>query len=369
MLAVFHAPFNAAFLHTVALAYPDAALSFQAFPAHAGIVRDILDEHVPQLSRQIIWRTVPPPSANSSLPRFLEARRFIRESASTSAHVIFTSISRMQLMHLKRFLGNRKNLHVRAVLHGELGRTGQALKESFPMSLFPLERVLLMPHPAALRYIVLTESVLRNVPLHLQQALSQSAAIEHPYHFPPIRPYAPLPLVFGIFGNTGDGRLLEQVARRVKSVDPSIRFRLVGFLSGKTGKEPVERLRPLVEDVTDRPIPRATYVERAHGISHALWLAPPDSFRLRASGTFLDALAYAKPLIYTANAYIDPYYALEPKIGIRCETVDGVADAVLNTVRTHTASTYVESQQAMERLRQRFLPQQQAQALRLGLHW
>jgi hypothetical protein len=124
-----------------------------------------------------------------------------------------------------------------------------------------------------------------------------------------------------------------------------------------------------VEGVTDRPISRTEFIERAKGITHALWLAPPNSSRLRASGTFFDALAYGKPIIYTANAYVDSYYASEPEIGLRCETVEDVPAAILETSRSYSPTEYSRRQAAMERLRHRFSPSAIAATLPSALKW
>lgn len=366
MEGFYHAPFNAALLHTVVLAHPGDTVSFQAFASHIDVVRGILAQHDPALPAQVEWRPVALPSAKGALLRFLETRSMIRSAAATSDCVLFTSISRMQLMHLKRFLRGQPRHQVRAVLHGDLDRVGQVFKERFPNNLFPLERVLLMPHPESLRYLVLSDSILRNIPASVQAGLTQAAAIDHPYHFPDIDPAPPAELCFGNSGNSGDGRLIEQVARSVKALDPAVRFSIVGFLGNA---EAVMRLSPLVENATNIPISRETFIHNAGRISHALWLAPPDTFRLRASGTFFDALAYGKPLLYTANPYIDPYYAAEPGIGVRCATVDDVPAAILQAVRGYSAAGYAQAQQAMLRLRTRFTPAEQARTLPAALDW
>jgi hypothetical protein len=366
MEGLFHAPFNAALLHAVVLAYPDTNISFQAFPEHCLIVRQILEQNSSVAAERIEWRTVPVPHAKSIFARWLESRSSIRKAASSAAHVLFCSISRMQLLHLKNYLAGKTRLQVRAVLHGDLDRIVSKTKDSFPGSLFSLERVLQMPHPPGLRYLLLSESIHQHIPEQFQQALANSSAIDHPYHFPAIQTQEHSSFVFGIFGNTGDGRMLEYVARRVKEIDPSVKFRLIGFLANK---EAVERLRPLVEGVTEKPISRENFIVQAQGITHSLWLASPDGFRLRASGTFFDALAYGKPIVYTANPYIDFYFSLEPGIGYRCESLEEVPQMILNIVRTETPAAYSAAQAAMQRLRNRFTPEQLARTLPEKMAW
>jgi hypothetical protein len=217
-----------------------------------------------------------------------------------------------------------------------------------------------------LRYIVLSQSILENIPERFHHAMGNLGVIDHPYHFLPVRQVPAGPLIFGIFGNTGDGRLLEQVVRAVKAVNPAIRFRLIGFLSDQAA---VERLRPVVEDVGCEPISRESFIARAQSITHSLWLGTPGCFRLRASGTFFDALAYAKPLVYTANAYIDSYYALDPAIGVRCATLDNVPAAILDLAACSSDQSYDAAVQAIQRLRIQFTPEEQAKRLPAALEW
>jgi hypothetical protein len=367
MEALFHAPFNAALLHAVLLAYSEAAVSFRAFPEHARVVREILAEHAPELATRVEWRVVPFTSGGSLVRRWRRGGRAIHEVLGRSpAHerILFCSISRMQLLQLKRAMRNSDQ--VRAVLHGDLDQIERPSRERFPMRLFSLERVLQRPHPAGLRYLLLGDSIRERVPERLRAALANPGVIDHPYHFFPVRAaVAPAP-VFGIFGNSGSGRQLDAVARAVKVGNPAIRFRLVGFVADQAA---VQRLRPFVEDVGDQPIARATFLARAEEITHALWLAPPHSFRLRASGTFFDALASAKPLIYTANPYIDGYLAGAPGIGVRCATLATVPQAILQATADHTEAVYEAQRAAIERLRERFAPAALAGTLPAALAW
>ncbi|HEY2037221.1 MAG TPA: hypothetical protein VGG96_09420, partial [Steroidobacteraceae bacterium] len=173
MEAVFHAPFNAALLHAVLLAYPDAAVSFRAFPEHARGVREILDEQAPGLAARVEWRVVPFAAGGSVVRRWRQCERAIREVLGRSPNpsperrerVLFCSVSRMQLLALKRAM--RRSDQVRAVLHGDLDQLERPPRERFPMRLFALERVLQRPHPAGLRYLLLGDSIRERLPERL----------------------------------------------------------------------------------------------------------------------------------------------------------------------------------------------------------
>jgi hypothetical protein len=360
----FHAPFNAALLHAVVLAYPEIPVSFRSFPSHARVVRGILDQNAPGFSARILWLTEAKPRPHSAIARWLQSRRAIREVLHSGERILYSSISRASLLQLK--FAMRDTDRVRAVLHGDLDQIETPSTKPFPKNLFTLEKVLFRPHPPGLRYLLLSRSIQDNIPPRFREALANSSAIDHPYHFFPTQPLAPFPPVLGIFGNSGDGELLFQVASMVKAINPGVRFRLIGFLSGPAA---VERLRPFIEDVSDQPVSREAFIKRAKNVTHALWLAPPNGFRMRASGTFFDALSYAKPLIFTANSFIDPYFAQEPGIGTRCETIADVVAAILALAANDPGDAYGLSIAAIERLRIRFTPESVAKMLTAALAW
>ncbi len=367
MESVHHAPFNAALLHAVALAYPETPLTFQGFSRHVEIVRATLARHDTGAAGRIAWETFETAGGSGIVARWLHGRTLIRGALRTRERLLFCSISRMQLLLLKQAM--RRGDVARAVLHGDLDQIERPPQERFPASLFSLRRVLLRPSPPGLRLILPGPSIHASLPEEFRAAFSNAGVIDHPYHFPAEEPpawRAGDPLVFGVFGNTGDGRLLEEVAGALQETAANAEIRLVGFLSGA---EAMARLAPLVSDVTAEPIARGIFEERARALTHALWLAAPRGFRLRASGTFFDALAFLKPLVYTANPYIDSYFAEAPEIGLRCERVSDVPEAILTLLRTTTPERYAGMRTAMLRLRERFTPQALALRLPEQLQW
>jgi len=367
---LFHSPFNAALLHAIVLGFPRSSVSFSALPGHAAAVRSILAEHAPEIAAMVEWRELAPPRSESVASRWLSSRRIFRHLLRSREPVVFCSISRMQLLQLKRML--RPHNEVLAVLHGDLDRIAAPETDRFPASLFALRRVLLSPQPPGLRFVLLGESIRQNIPPEFSAAFASSVVIDHPYHFPALPsagpPLAPDPIVFGIFGNTGDGRLLEQIAREVRAAHPArgIVFRLVGFLSDA---EAVARLAPLVEGAGARPLPREEFVRRAESITYALWLAPAGSFKLRASGTFFDALAFAKPLVYVANPFIDSYLPPSSAMAIRCEHPEDIAPTILQIAARHAPDEFLRIAAAITEFRKRFTPQALAESLPPKFGW
>jgi len=361
---LFHASFNAALLHSVVLAYPNESVSFRALPGHAKAVRDVLEQHAPEIVSRIEWRGIAPATQTSMFARWRANNRLLREVLGAKERVLFCSISRMQLLQLKRVM--RDGDEARAVLHGDLDRIAEPPTERFPASLFALQNVLLKPQPRGLRFVVLSESIRQNIPAQFEPAMRNAGVIDIPYHFGPIQPTPAAPVVFGLFGNTGDGRLQEEVARGVKAQNPEILFRLVGFLANE---ETVARLSPYVEMAGCKPVAHEEFVRRAESVTHTLWLAHAGGFRLRASGTFFDALGYGKPLVYTANPFVDAYFAEAPGIGVRCESLADVPAAIVRLAAETTPESYAAAQAAILAFRVRFTPEALARRLPESFDW
>jgi len=362
MTGMFHASFNAAMVHAAFLATDEEGVAFSGFAGHVEEVRRILRQLAPRIDSRIEWRTLEASRSGSVISRLWHSHRLISGALRAGNRVLFTSISRMQILLLKRAMNDR--VQVRAVLHGDLERIETPASLGSAADLFSLRRTMAGRHPPGLRYLLLGQSIRDHIPPEFAEMISNSSVIDHPYHFVPIKNLRPAACILGIFGNTGNGRELEMVARQVKEKNPGITFRLVGFL----GSEAIAaRLGAWVEHASHRPISREVYAQRAESITHALWLAPIGSFRLRASGTFLDSLSYGKPLIYTANPYIDSYLSQTTGIGTRCESLDAVCETILDVVTQQSADSYARSQTRIAEFRVRFTPESVAHQLRSAL--
>ena len=364
---LFHAPFNAALLHTVFLAYPQTDIVFQAQRGHLEAVVEILGENAPAVAERVTWEPLPRQPQGSVARRWLGARSTLRALLGTGDTLLFCSISRMQLLTLKQLM--RPADVVRCVLHGDLESVEEV--KPFPRNLLTLRRALEQPQPGGLRYLLLSESIRHHLPESLQRGMGSVGILDHPYHFPSSLPPTQLlrhGLVFGIFGNTGDAQALEQVARAVRALRPAVRFQLIGFLGDE---HTVRRVADVVDGATALPISREQFQREAQGISHALWLAGAGGFRLRASGTFFDALAYGKPLVYTANPYLDGYGVAAAEVGTRCETLQEVIAALVQLAdaaqRPGAQERYEAQVERIRLFRERFTPESLAKNLGAAL--
>ena len=361
-----HSPTNAAFLHTAFLAFPSYRVSYSAMPEQLRAVRDILDRYAPEIVEKIEWRTIEEPSENGQRAWWRWSWRTIKGYLGKDERVLFTSLSRMQIFQTKWLMRLHPGAQIRVVLHGDLEELLHPRRDRFPLSLLSVANVLKSRTPKGLRYLLLGRSIFENVPAEFHELTDHAGIVDIPSHFPDFVPQPVDELVFGTFGNSGEGHELEEVVRAVKAQRPNVRFRLVGFLSGP---EPVARLAPFVERADFAPLTRAQFIENAREVTHTLWVTRPGGFRLRASATFFDALGIAAPLVYTRNPYIDAYRDAAPGIGWPCADTEAVIREVVRVADAFDPEAYREQQAAMLRFRTRFLPENQTDALRTATGW
>lgn len=367
---IFHAPFNAALLHAVVLAHPQTEIVFHAAASHIEVVRQILSEHAAVAAHRVQWEPCERLGGAGLWQRAWSARQHLRELLAMRSPLLFCSISRLQLLLLQRAMGPVDQ--VRCVLHGDLDSVEQPIREPFPQSLFALRRVLAQQRPEGLRYLLLSSSIRQHLPAALRAAMEPVGVLDHPYHFPlrNAAPRAPKPLVFCIFGNTGDAHAIEHVARAVHRQRPEVRFRLAGFLRDEAT---AARVADVLENATATPLSREHFCAAAEAATHALWLAEPEGFRLRASGTFFDALAFLRPILYTANPYLDGYHLEEAGVGQRCASLEAVIAAIVQRAdrvrEPETAAEYAHTVERMRAFRERFTPESVALTLPAVLGW
>ena len=365
MSGLLHAAGNSAMLHMTALAYPEVPLTFWGFATHIPALQEIMARYAPEVIERVTWRVLDGSPTASLWQRWRFHDRVLNELLTSGDRIMFVSISRLQLMQLQ---GKMKPRHrVAAMFHGELDELENAGRgERFPKNLYDLRRLLGRKQPAGLQYLLLSPAIFANLPERYKPAFQNACLLDLPYQFPPMKYRTYEQPVFGVFGQTGDGRRLEAVARRIHELDPNVKLLLNGFVEDQAA---VERLKPFVDGVQAGPLPRDEYIARTGRMSHSLWLAPPDAYRLRASGAFTDAITLGKPVIFSAAAFPDYYHALEPGACVRCASVDDLPAAVVDAAHTHTAAKYAEQQEAVERLGRRFYAPSQAEHLRACLDW
>jgi len=189
------------------------------------------------------------------------------------------------------------------------------------------KRVLALPHPRNLRLIVLGDSILSNVKKMLPRHISQWQSLDLGYLWPSQGSEAlchPLPIdspvCFGFLGISSKGfDVFCQLAQDIAPRPGNAAFIMVGFYNGPAQKKPICRYVP---QIPDKPLSRKEFEDRLNRLSYVVWTAEPDHYRLSASATFLDALAFLKPGIYQRNDYIEYYFDRMGDIGYLCDSYE-----------------------------------------------
>lgn len=364
--SLFHAPFNAALLHSFKLAFQDHEISFTGMIKHVNVVTNILTKNSPIDGYRVITHILLPPKTQKKIDRFLWSWRLFSKLSKEYDILVLASASRMHLAQLQALTFISKKPSIYVVLHGEL-ESIYNLNNKFPQSLLSLKSLLKREGAKRLNYFVLGDSLMKNIPSEYKHLIKNSFVIDHPYHFSnTLSPLDASPtLTFGIFGNSGDGELLYQLVNKVHSTLPNIKFMMIGFVGEGKSKGP---LADHVEGLTETPLSREAYESAANKISHALFITELNGYKLRASGTFFDALSFLKPLLFISNNFVNHYWSECPPIGTKCTDIDEMANKIIEIYKNFNETSYREQQKAMQTYRARFTPTSQAQKIHKNLN-
>lgn len=370
-----HVPLNAALLDTVRLAYPSSGIVFFGEKEHISYVRREL-ALAEQDEQKITFRCIKVPNRQLGgwrrMPdEFVWCSRILAEALHKEAKLlVLCSITNTGLLALKYLMHRRRfKLPTIAVLHGCLaGITGRQSRRPWNW-IIGLGRVLSLPHPANLLFIVLGDSILREVRVLKPKQKMQWRSLDHPYLWPQNNSYdldvmcrADRCLSFGYFGVSGKGfDIFCRLADEIAPCTTIARFVMVGFYSGPKGKKPYSRFIPVIPE---HPLLREEYEVLANQITYVVSTAKLGNYRLVASGTFLDALAFLKPGIYLSNDYIKYYFNLMGDIGYLCDSYEEMAETIKNIISDFPMNRYKQQAENIRRGRAIFEPVTLAPRLR-----
>jgi hypothetical protein len=371
---VAHVPFNAALLYTVRLAYPSAEIAYYGEQSHLDYVRDHLRvfHDVEGIDFEPI--RIPRYSAYDQrrLPReFSICRRVLAEACRRGSRaLVFSSVTNTSLLSLKALM-HIKRFHVptTAVVHGCLSGILDRQPRKPWNWITDLRRVLALAHPRSLKLMVLGDSILNNVRRVQPKRHAAWSALDHVYLWSSNAPEARSPrnpgdepLQFGYLGASFKGfdtfcRLADDVASSSKPVQ----FVMAGFCTETAAQRPVCRHIP---NIPDNPLPREEFEEQVRRLSYVVWTADPGRYRLVASGTFLDAMAFLKPGIYLRNDFIEHYFDRMGDIGYLCDSYEAMVETIKKIISEFPSDRYQRQVENIRKGRVIFEPETLAPRLR-----
>lgn len=240
--------------------------------------------------------------------------------------------------------------HVVIIFHGEL----ELLIKKLP--LYKVSAWYKMIHLFSFRYLlkgshvkilVLGDSIKRNMVKMFPQIGNNIISINHPYLFPDIekQDVQKKKVIIGTVGTLPHEKGLDSLLRIGKVFEKDI-------VDGKLDIRVVGKVAPSVYNMSEYSfikwggmdiLSHDEFVKGIRELDYILYLYPPDSYKLTASGALLDSIAYIKPVIALENEFFKEVFK-ECKIGYLCSSLEKVVDVInvlLNRQETH--STFIEN--------------------------
>jgi len=363
-----HAKFNAALLDLVACAFPEQVIRFISRKEHADQVRGVSFSQGPAAPDRTVYIT----TAGYS-PRWSKVGALFRGGqvlfqlrmarCGGASRVIFSSAGGIAIRMVELALSTGwLRCPVYSVMHGELcellteggaGSLATAVKR-------PLHRL----H----RPILLGASIRSNLPAAFEGSFRNAVVIEHPYHWAMSAPKSKNgfeKITIGVLGNLST-RLQNTChwADRLGDLRRKIRFSCVGFVSDRNSWPDAERL--FMDDFR-KPLSHLEFAERASNCNFFISLDNPDSYKLRASGTFMDSLSFLTPMFALRNCYIAECERRHGDIGYFGDSLDELLTIAHIEFERFPTERYTRMLDMMRSARSCFDPVAQAHNLRADL--
>jgi hypothetical protein len=151
------------------------------------------------------------------------------------------------------------------------------------------------------------------------------------------------------------------LARRLHEGGSKATYSMVGTVNHMPDAAP---LRDVFADADVTPIGEQEYRRRAGALTYVVWTAAPGDYELRASATFVDALAFGKPGIYLRNRYVEHYFRLFGDIGYLCDNLEEVSRVMREVSERFPLERHLEQVKNIAVARERFSPERVGGELR-----
>ncbi len=362
-----HVEFNAALIATVRYAYPGEKILFQAEPEHLRYVRRRLEHEGVE---DIKYGTIDIPSRHAANHRRFFAdlclTKSILETASQNGatQVIFCSVTSPGLIALKFLLRIYRRLCCVAILHSTLELIKN--RPSNPLArIFWMKTALSCVNLTRLRYLVLGPPIQNELRSALPRITQLVLVMDHPYFFQTSKPednrLGCESVRIGSFGVGHSSKGTDLLFKLAKDIEycrtkNPVEFVIVGPITDPSLKPWLSGAGAVHLPAIDKPLTRDDFDRLANGVRYSIYLYPSDSYTLRASGAFFDALSFCKPIIALRTPYFEHYFNLLGNIGYLCDTYEELKELVIDLANKDYDETYIIQKETILRTRKRFDP-------------
>ncbi|HUN21846.1 MAG TPA: hypothetical protein PK299_01790 [Anaerolineales bacterium] len=364
-----HTPFNAAWLKTLALAFPQSKLFFASAKSYQSHVENVEKHHGVFTLREN--RTLEIPTDNELVRSrstdwkiFFQIYQLYREIKPDI--LFYNSTSPYAILFTKLFLWlGLIKCPVYVVLHGELSAHCKRPKDKKSMWYRAFHW---LNHPQ-LNYVVLSEVIYREL-LKVDPGLaSESLAIEHPYLWHEHKTHTANDSDTLSIAHLGVINVYKSIESLLHLVDktqslPGIQYKLIGSVTPKWKEISTEEYERVITLGASRvPITTDDYYQAVANIDYSIGFGN-KRYRYSTSASFLDSLSFIKPCILIENEYVAHFFSLMGNIGYLCKSVAEMQALVEQLSTNFDADLYAQQQANILKGRDVFNPQRVANVLR-----
>ena len=221
---------------------------------------------------------------------------------------------------------------------------------------FDLHAMLLAHHPARLRFMVLEEGIRDTLATLLPQAAARTDVLELPINVAEIAgqhvPDFVSPIRIGLVGLATAAKgtdLFLDIAREMTGRFPGkVAFHHVGRLAPGTDPAPFQ---VLADPPATKHLSRETFIACLAALHYVFLPIREGYYNLSASGAFIDAMTWAKPVIARSLPIVTPHFRRFGDIGYLCDSDADMRAAVEAIVTNMDADHYARQVAAMQTLR------------------
>lgn len=352
-----HTQVNACFVYIYAKNYPEENIHFFCEKEHYLHIIDILAENNIVLENLIYHEIEPKEFLVREYSRFLIDFKtiknifyFAKENKENKILSLFTST--FQLYYLKAFCVINRNIKCLTVMHGNLEgvkiwKYKNELKKFLYYFFFGLNLPIHLPMPKNLKYIVLGESIRKNLVQTLPHISNSVVSIDHPYFYKKEKPHLPDKnfVNFGIFGVITKNRTSEFCLKLFPKLEQTglgnFKFSIVGHIKSLNIAEHFSNYKFIeLSSKEDKFLEKEEFENLAQQINYSLCFYRKDDYKLTASAAFWDAISYVKPIIALKNDYFEYYFNKFGNIGYLFDTYEEMEAKIIEIINNFPKEEY-----------------------------
>jgi hypothetical protein len=363
-----HAPFNAGLLETIRIAFPEEVLVFFGAPGHITALKHQVGR---PLADSVSWSEICP-----AAPGTAYAKRYFRElrvvcqlqrilAGDSSSRLIFTSAYPSTVLAVKTaccFASS--NVRVQVVLHGLSGVVGR--RHRHPIRRFQdMKSALTILANKNIQYLVLEQSIRDTVVKSLPGLSDRFEVFEHP-----IAPNEGSsrtmewsePIRFGFLGLALKNKGFSTFVRLADEITAKYRERAEFHAIGRFSSESVNVQG--MEALTTKPVvttmPRVDFMRGLMSLHYIVLPHEPTAYALAASGVFLDAVAWQKPVIARKIPIFEAMFERHGDIGYLFSSDMELKNTVEQILRLNDQARYRAQVQNLRTARESRAPKNMA---------